>query len=166
VATFIDTRGQTKLAIGICARCSVKMPYSELVEDGNIPGLWVCEADRDPIDPWRLPPRQTENITLEHARPDVDISSPGPSPNLSSDPIDGVKLVGYVTTWQPSTPYAKGASVTPLDINDANVPLPQNWFLCVNAGTSGATVPHWPAAPGVQFTEGGVTWLNLGIYVV
>jgi hypothetical protein len=161
--TFIDTRGQTKLAIGICARCSVKMPYSELIEDGNIPGLWVCEADWDPLDWWRLPPRQTENITLEHARPDVNISSPGASP-LLVPPVDGVPAVGYVTPWQPNTPYAKGASVTPLNINDENVPLPQNWFLAVSGGTSGATAPNWPVSPGVQFTEGGVTWLCLGIY--
>lgn len=74
---FLDTRGKSKWAIGICARCSEKMPYSDLIEDGNTPGLFVCSRDWDPLDPWRLPPRETEDITLDHARPDVAIDTEG-----------------------------------------------------------------------------------------
>ncbi len=76
---WVDTRGKTKIAIGICARCSVKMPYSDLREDGNYPGLFVCDDDWDELDRWRLPARETEDITLDHPRPDVSLS-PGPMP--------------------------------------------------------------------------------------
>lgn len=84
---FIDTHGHTKVAIGICARCSCKFPYDELISDPNTPGLYVCPDDVDQFDPYRLPARATENITLDHARPDVPIYGVGPSPRLYADPI-------------------------------------------------------------------------------
>lgn len=84
---YIDTQGHTKIAIGICARCSLKMPYDELIPDGNSPGLYVCRDDWDEMDRYRLPARATEDITLDHARPDVPIYGVGPSPRLYADPI-------------------------------------------------------------------------------
>jgi hypothetical protein len=84
---YIDTRGHTKIAIGICARCSLKFPYDDLVPDPNFPGLYVCRDDIDQFDPYRLPARETEDITLDHARPDVPIDGLGPSPRLWADPI-------------------------------------------------------------------------------
>lgn len=75
MAKFLNTRGRAKLAIGICSRCSTKVPYDELREDGNARGLLVCK-DRgcwDRKDPWREPPRQPEDITLRHPRPDTKI---------------------------------------------------------------------------------------------
>lgn len=161
---FLDTRGQTKIAIGICARCSLKFPYSELVQDPNYPGLWVCRDDQDDFDPYRLPARETENITLEHARPDVGISTPGPSPDLTADPLDGLTEIGFRTTWQRLTPYRRGMSITPQDINSPLVDLPQMWFVCLTAGTSGATAPAWPTSPGVTITDGTVEWIAFGIY--
>lgn len=59
--------------IGICDRCHMKMELSELRADGNTPGLRVCERCWDPLDPWRLPARMTENITLRYPRPDEPI---------------------------------------------------------------------------------------------
>lgn len=67
---FLDTRGNTSLAIGVCDRCKRKFPIGELRPDPNSPGLRVCEADRDLYDPWRLPARKTENITVRDPRPD------------------------------------------------------------------------------------------------
>jgi ferredoxin len=52
---FLNTRGNTTLAIGICGRCSIKMPLDQLLPDPNSPGLLVCEKDRDQYDPYRLP---------------------------------------------------------------------------------------------------------------
>jgi hypothetical protein len=162
---FLDTRGRTKVAIGICARCSVKYPYDELSPDPNYPGLYVCpDGCKDEFDPYRLPARETEDITLEHARPDVAIDSPGPSPNLVADPLDGITAVGFRTTWQPNTPYARAASVTPQNINDPAVELPQQWFVCLTAGTSGATPPDWPTSPGVLVEDGTAVWINYGLY--
>jgi hypothetical protein len=50
------------------------MLLSELSPDPNYPGLMVCEEDRDEYDPYRLPARQTENITLRFPRPDTPLS--------------------------------------------------------------------------------------------
>ena len=52
---YLNTRGNTTLAIGICGRCSIKMPLDQLLPDPNYPGLLVCERDRDQYDPYRLP---------------------------------------------------------------------------------------------------------------
>jgi hypothetical protein len=73
VSIFLDTRGNSNLGIGICDRCRKKFPINELQPDRNTPGLLVCEADNDEFDPWRLPARATEDITLPHYRPDVNI---------------------------------------------------------------------------------------------
>lgn len=164
---YLDTTGRTKIAIAKCDRCQVKYPYDELSSDPNYPGLRVCpDGCKDELDPYRLPPRETENITLEFPRPDVNVSSPGPSPNLVADPLPGgITEVGYVSTWQPSTPYAKGASITPQGINDAAVDLPQYWFVALNAGTSGASPPAWATNAGVIVTDGDIAWLCFwGIY--
>lgn len=73
MSVYLDTRGKSSLAIGICGRCSRKLPIVELMPDPNYPGLYVCEKDRDQFDPYRLPARQTENITVRFPRPDVPL---------------------------------------------------------------------------------------------
>lgn len=70
---FLNTRGQTSLGIGICDRCRRKFPIGKLQPDRNTPGLLVCEEDNDVFDPWRLPARQSEDITLPYYRPDVPL---------------------------------------------------------------------------------------------
>lgn len=75
---FLDTRGMQFLAIGICDRCNRKFPLEQLVPDGNIPGLRVCEADRDDFDPWRLPAPAPENIALRVCRPDTPLQAGEP----------------------------------------------------------------------------------------
>jgi hypothetical protein len=78
MAVYLDTRGKSSLAIGICGRCSQKFPIGELRSDPNYPGLMVCDKDRDDFDPYRLPARQPEDIALRFARPDTPI---GTEPN-------------------------------------------------------------------------------------
>lgn len=73
MSIYLDTRGKSSLAVGICGRCSRKLPIVELMPDPNYPGLYVCEKDRDQFDPYRLPARQTENITVRFPRPDVPL---------------------------------------------------------------------------------------------
>jgi hypothetical protein len=75
VPLFLDTTGNPTLGIGICARCSRKMPLHELLDDPNIPGLKVCKEDRDQYDPYRLPARETENIVLPFVRPDEEVET-------------------------------------------------------------------------------------------
>lgn len=71
---FLDTTGKATLAIAICGRCSRKFPYDELMPDPNYPGLRVCKDDLDQFDPYRLPARQTEDITLRFPRPDTPLN--------------------------------------------------------------------------------------------
>lgn len=75
MAIFLNTRGNPTLGIGICGRCSRKFPLHELHPDPNSPGLRVCRADMDHYDPYRLPPRQTEDITLPFLRTDAPIGT-------------------------------------------------------------------------------------------
>lgn len=82
---FMDTTGHSVLGIGICDRCSQKFSLDDLYSDPNSPGLKVCLADLDNLDPWRLPPREPEDITLPFYRPDVNIAvdnSPSPTARL------------------------------------------------------------------------------------
>ena len=44
--------------------------------DPNSPGLQVCDQGcADELDPYRLPARQTERITLRFPRPDVSVDA-------------------------------------------------------------------------------------------
>lgn len=59
----------------ICQRCQLRGYYAEMVEDVNIPGLYVHPHCADMIDPYRLAPRPTEDITLSRPRPDAPVST-------------------------------------------------------------------------------------------
>lgn len=73
---FLNTLGKSSLAIAICDRCKMKRAYSDLRSDPNFPGLRVCgEGCEDEKDPYRLPARQTEKITIRFPRPDVNLTS-------------------------------------------------------------------------------------------
>jgi hypothetical protein len=65
------------LSIGICDRCSQKVPYRDLRADGNSPGLRICQDAGcwDPRDPWRLPPIQPDPIVMRFPRPDVSVAT-------------------------------------------------------------------------------------------
>lgn len=145
---FIDTRGKPTLGIGICARCSCKMSLSDLHPDPNYPGLFCCQDDIDQLDPYRLAPRATERVDLDYPRPDVDIDGYQPTP-LYANQIFGISAINPVTTWQPNAAYNPGDSITPQNIDDPNVNLPQYWFVCLLGGTSGASAPNWPSKAGV-----------------
>lgn len=79
---YLDTRGNSTLGIGICGRCSQKFPLGELMPDPNSPGLMVCRADLDDFDPYRLPPREPDDITLPFVRPDVPLIIPADSGSI------------------------------------------------------------------------------------
>jgi hypothetical protein len=43
--------------------------------DPNFPGLQVCDQDcADQFDPYRLPARKTEKITIRFPRPDLSVA--------------------------------------------------------------------------------------------
>ncbi len=74
MARFLDTTDEATYGIGICDRCSRKFPLAELLPDPNSPGLRVCVDDRDDYDPYRLPPRQPDQINLPFYRPDTPMT--------------------------------------------------------------------------------------------
>jgi len=72
---FLDTRGNASIAIFICDRCKMKRPIIEAMPDPNFSGLKVCQQGcADEKDPYRLPARKTERITLQYPRPDVSVA--------------------------------------------------------------------------------------------
>jgi hypothetical protein len=75
MSIWLDTRGLSTLGIGLCDRCSRKMSLTQLMSDPNSPGLRVCREDLDQLDPYRLPPRQSDQITLPFVRPDSPLYS-------------------------------------------------------------------------------------------
>lgn len=85
-----DPTGAPWYAVGICDRCNRRFLLHELIEDGNLPGLRVCRDDWDELDPYRLPARQTEDITLPFVRPDVPIEV--------TSCVHAYELPGYVVT--------------------------------------------------------------------
>lgn len=72
----MGTMSDGSIAIAICDRCKMKRPYTFLVPDGNSPGLRVCVSGgcRDEMDPYRLPARQSDPLTLQHPRPDLSLA--------------------------------------------------------------------------------------------
>jgi hypothetical protein len=87
MSIYLDTRGLSNLGIGICDRCSRKMSLTMLMSDPNSPGLRVCKEDLDQLDPYRLPPRQPDTITLPFVRPDAPIGT-NPAGIVSEDDND------------------------------------------------------------------------------
>ncbi len=75
MSIYLDTRGRSSIAIAICDRCKRKFSITELMSDPNSPGLRVCREDVDDLDPYRLPSRQPDNITLQFVRPDAPLNS-------------------------------------------------------------------------------------------
>lgn len=72
---FLDTLGYSDIAIAVCDRCKMKRPHAVMRNDPNFPGLRVCnEGCADQLDPYRLPARKTERITIRFPRPDLDIA--------------------------------------------------------------------------------------------
>jgi NAD-dependent SIR2 family protein deacetylase len=72
VSLYLPVRAKGSAAIAVCYRCSKKTYMDDLKKDPNN-NQWFCPECVDIYDPWRLPARQAENISLDHPRPDVDI---------------------------------------------------------------------------------------------
>ncbi len=56
--------------------------------------------------------------------------------------------------WQPTQAYALHDNVVPIGVFGGNK------FMAMNAGTSGAVEPVWPAAFGATVVDGTITWIN------
>ena len=109
---YLDTRGNSVLSVAICDRCSRKFAYTELMPDPNFPGMRVCKDDLDKFDPWRLPARQTENISLRFPRPDTNIAV---APNLINTQGSPNTFIQYDNLYIDGAPY--GQAGAPGDLN-------------------------------------------------
>lgn len=71
--------------------------------DGNIPAIKVCsDSCSDEFDPYRLPARQPERISLRFPRPDTDVAEN--HDNIITDPgIQNQNDIG-IATEQANTP--------------------------------------------------------------
>lgn len=76
MSVFVNTLGNSVLAVGICDRCKRTFPLLELEPDRNSPGLRVCADDNDEFDPYRLPARTPDSLALPFVRPDADVAAP------------------------------------------------------------------------------------------
>jgi hypothetical protein len=186
---YLDTRGNTKISIALCARCGVKYPWTELDPDPNSPGLMCCkDGCRDEFDPWRLPSRPTEDITLEWARPDLTLT-PGPmkvpvlpleavlsvdgaraiaaSPTASALAVaPPVSVINQPAPWGALQQYPLGYQVTAGIEYGSTTAAATMWvYLCLVPGLSGAAPPRWPTSFGVMVTDGQVTWISAGIFM-
>ena len=72
---FLDVRGESTFGVGICGRCSRKMPLAYLHPDPNYPNLMVCDEDTDDYDPYRLAAKPEDQIVLPFVRPDTPINT-------------------------------------------------------------------------------------------
>lgn len=187
---FLETRSRRPMSIGICARCSCKYPLEELSPDPNYPGLMCCpDGCLDQLDPWRLAPRETENITLAFARPDVAIDGYGstpvytnqiqvvtsvPPPIVAADstgapiaiapPLTGISK--NTTPWAANQSYPEGATVTPgVIVGLTATESMSKVYVCLVPGLSGAVAPDWNPADGSLMLDNEVVWLNSGWYI-
>ena len=72
---YLDTSGNSTRSIAVCDRCKMKRPHAVMRNDPNFPGLRVCDQGcADQFDPYRLPARKTERITIRFPRPDANIA--------------------------------------------------------------------------------------------
>lgn len=67
----VNLKGRSSIAI--CPRCTKKVQYDELQKDPNNKN-WYCKDCVDLYDPWRLPARKTEDISLTHPRKDEELT--------------------------------------------------------------------------------------------
>lgn len=178
MSVYLDTRGNNPLAVACCARCGEKFPWPELKPDPNAPGLYCCPADLDQLDPYRLPARSADQISLAWARPDRSLDA-NPPTAIYANQINGISNELPNVPWAAITFFTKGQLSTPINPNDTNnqlrpsqwasandKPLPIYQFLALNGGITGATAPNWPTNAGVEIVDGAVTWLCVGILLM
>lgn len=116
MGAYINTLGNARLAIAICGRCSLKFPIDDLQPDINSPGLMVCKDDADDLDPWRLSPRETEDITLQYPRPDVPLTTTSVAPGSAAWPVSafsGDSLPAAQLPADGTIPFIPGQPVIP-----------------------------------------------------
>jgi len=103
MSRFLNTFGNNSLSIFVCDRCHMKRAYDSMRSDANIPAIKVCsDSCSDQFDPYRLPARKTEKITLRFPRPDADIAES--HDKIILDPDEQNRYDVGIATEQANTP--------------------------------------------------------------
>jgi hypothetical protein len=106
---FLDTLGYSDIAIAVCDRCKMKRPHAVMRNDPNFPGLRVCnEGCADQLDPYRLPARKTERITIRFPRPDLPLGAGDNYLMTGSQNLDGSNQYQISTQGNTQTPQNNG----------------------------------------------------------
>lgn len=98
---WLNTRGKGNLGIGLCDRCHFKFSIEDLVPDDNSPGLKVCRKCVDQFDPYRLPARRPDDLTLPFYRPILPVLTF----ETPAEAIDGLSNADADLWIQPESPY-------------------------------------------------------------
>jgi len=72
MSLYLPVRAKGTVAIAVCFRCQKKVHYDALRQDPNNK-QYYCGECVDLYDPWRLPARRPEDISLQHPRPDEEL---------------------------------------------------------------------------------------------
>lgn len=97
MARFLNTIGKTNLAVAVCGRCNRKVANADLQRDPDS-RLMVCSGCVDAPDPWRLPMRVPDRVSLPFVQADTPIDNlpggaprtpPGPPPDTPPDTPPG-----------------------------------------------------------------------------
>lgn len=98
----------------------MKRAIIEAMPDPNFPGLKVCQQGcADQKDPYRLPARKTERITLQFPRPDVSVAAD--DQGLVLTPTGNNIPGGNPSEWYIST---ENGSTTPQQTGNTDVITP------------------------------------------
>ncbi|MGH9121414.1 MAG: hypothetical protein ACRDYC_05640 [Acidimicrobiales bacterium] len=113
----------------------------------------------------------TVGATLSTAQYQADVITAGVGVETTAGhgySTGGVALtsVAWATTAANSWSVA-WAGATPHIVGDIVIPTSPNGYLyqCVVAGTTSGSAPTWTTTPGLNVTDGGVTWVNIGVAV-
>jgi hypothetical protein len=87
----------------------MKRPHAVMRNDPNFPGLRVCDQGcADQLDPYRLPARKTERITIRFPRPDLPIAANDNYLMTGSQNLDGSSQFQISTEGNTQTPQTNG----------------------------------------------------------
>ena len=151
---YLDTRGNSVLSVAVCDRCNRKFAYTELMPDPNFPGMRVCKDDLDNFDPWRLPARQTENISLRFPRPDVSVAT---APNLINTQGAPNNDVQYNNLYIEGAPYGQGGAPGNLDLSSQFISAPPPLMPTIYS----VSPTNGPQAGGTTVTIQGANFVNI-----
>ena len=72
MSLYMPVKAHGSVALAICPRCQRKVYQDDLRQDPNNKN-WYCAECVDVKDPWTLPARRPEDISVAHPRPDVEL---------------------------------------------------------------------------------------------